>query len=68
MGVSNEQMVNASGCPECGSADTEFIEKETKITGELIRRFGCNECYAGYEVQYNAVSKETYHEPEAPDT
>lgn len=62
--MTETQRIQHNVCPECDSVDTEEIETDTTPTGESIRRFACGNCYAGYEVQYQAVSKETYYEAE----
>lgn len=61
------QRVNPKSCSECGSGDIEEIETETTLSGEFIRGFACNDCYAAFKVHYQPVQKETYHEPEVPN-
>lgn len=39
-------------CPSCGTHNTEFVERDARVTGERIERRACNECYAGWEVEF----------------
>lgn len=54
-------------CPACGSNDTESVELERHrgpASAGLYETLACNDCYAGFRVEYEPTEKELTTEPE----
>jgi len=51
-------------CPFCGERDTEQVEEEhLDLSENHVRRFACQTCCGGWEVEFAPVRQEGTHEP-----
>lgn len=57
-------MESRNECPCCDSFDTDRVETIFE-TDTVIEVRACNDCFAGFEVEYGDPIVEVTHEPEA---
>ena len=59
----DETVQSRHNCPSCDGIDTERVEVVFE-RGTVIEVRSCNDCYAGYNLEYSDPTAEVYHEPE----
>lgn len=55
-------MFSRQSCPACDSLETERVELAVE-TDSIVEVRACNDCYAGYNVEYADPTVEITHEP-----